>query len=108
MISYSNLSFISVQAVDHEKEVEELEVPLCPGLLTHEIAAQKVVSEEKPLKCIHEAISLNPYFHKARTYSRDLNINANAAVCLVLLKFNRITPVLCDLHWLQVPYRFSM
>ena len=46
MISYSNLSFISVQAVDHEKEVEEPEVPLCPGLLTHEIAAREVVSEK--------------------------------------------------------------
>ena len=46
MISYSNFSLISVQAVDHEKEVEEPEVPLCPGLLTHEIAAREVVSEK--------------------------------------------------------------
>lgn len=52
MISYSDLSFISVQAVDHEKEVEEPEVPICPGLLTHEIAARKVVREKKPLNCI--------------------------------------------------------
>ena len=50
MISYSNLSFISVQAVDHEKEVEEQEVPLFPGLLTHEIAAREVVSTKKPFE----------------------------------------------------------
>ena len=49
MISFSNLSFISVQAVDHDKEVEEPEVPLCPGLLTHEIAAPEVVSAKKNL-----------------------------------------------------------
>ena len=72
MISYSNFSFISVQAVDHEKEVEEPEVPLCPGLLTHEIAAREVVSEKRPLKCTHESISLNPYFHMARNYTRKL------------------------------------
>ena len=50
MISYSNLSFISVQAVDHEKEVEEQEVPLFPGLLTHEIAAREVVSTKNPFE----------------------------------------------------------
>ena len=73
MISYSNLSFVSVQAVDHEKEVEGPEVPLCPGLLTHEIAAREVVSEKKnPLKCIQESISLNTYFYMARNFSSGL------------------------------------
>ena len=57
MISYSNLSFISVQAVDHEKEVEGPEVPLCPGLLTHEIAARKVVSEKKKPFVMHSRVS---------------------------------------------------
>ena len=61
MISYSNLSFVSVQAVDHEKEVEGPEVPLCPGLLTHEIAAREVVSEKKKPFEMHSRVNQFKY-----------------------------------------------
>ena len=52
----------------------------------------------------------NSLLYSIPKYQQDwLQRILNAAVCIVCLvpKFNDITPVLCDLHWLPVPNRIQ-
>ena len=52
----------------------------------------------------------NSLLYNIPKYQQDrLQRILNTAVCIVCLvpKFNDITPVLCDLHWLPVPNRIQ-
>ena len=78
------------------------------------VSVQKLFSIVKKV-VIDAIVTSNLYYCNSLLYSipkyqQDrLQRILNAAVCIVCLvpKFNDITPVLCDLHWLPVPNRIQ-